>query len=56
LRTHSGPALDGKPEVVLTALQPELARLVNESAEPQKVRFAGEELELRPWEIRTITL
>jgi mannosylglycerate hydrolase len=56
LRTHSGPALDGKPEVVLTALQPELARLVNESAELQKVRFAGEELELRPWEIRTITL
>jgi alpha mannosidase-like protein/glycosyl hydrolase family 38 len=56
LRSHSGPALDGKPEVVLTALQPELARLVNESAEPQKVRFAGEELELRPWEIRTIPL
>ena len=54
LRTHSGPALEGMPEVVLTALQPELARVVNESAEPQKVRFAGEELELRPWEIRTI--
>jgi mannosylglycerate hydrolase len=56
LRAHSGPALDAKPEVVLTALQPELARLVNESAELQKVRFAEEELELRPWEIRTITL
>jgi alpha-mannosidase len=56
LRTHSGPALEGSPEVVLTALQPELARVVNESAEPQKVRFAGEELELRPWEIRTIPL
>jgi mannosylglycerate hydrolase len=56
LRTHSGPALEGSPEVVLTALQPELARVVNESAEPQTVRFAGEELELRPWEIRTIPL
>jgi len=56
LRTHSGPTLDGKPEVVLTALQAELARLVNESAESLTVNFAGRELELRPWEIRTITL
>ena len=50
----AGPCAGRRPEVVLTALRTELARLVNESAEPQKVRFAREELELRPWEIRTI--
>jgi hypothetical protein len=41
---------------VLTALRRDHARLVNESAEPQTVRFAGNELELAAWEIRTIQL
>jgi mannosylglycerate hydrolase len=56
LRAHVGPELEGDPSVVLTALRRDHARLVNESAEPQTVRFAGNELELRPWEIRTIQL
>jgi mannosylglycerate hydrolase len=56
LRSHAGPELEGDPCVVLTALQPDRARLVNESAQPQPVHFAGNELELRPWEIRTIQL
>jgi hypothetical protein len=30
--------------------------VANESDAPQTVHFAGGELELRPWEIRTITL
>jgi hypothetical protein len=42
--------------VVLTAYQPGRARVVNESPDPQVVRFAGQQLELRPWEIRTIPL
>ena len=42
--------------VVLTALLPGQARIVNESPEPQTVRFAGTALDLRPWEIRTVTL
>jgi hypothetical protein len=41
---------------VLTALRPGHARVVNESAEPQATRFASADLELRPWEIRTIQL
>jgi mannosylglycerate hydrolase len=56
LRSHSGPALEGDSSVVLTALRRDHARLVNESAESRTVRFAGAELELRPWEIRTIQL
>ncbi|TML94355.1 MAG: alpha-mannosidase, partial [Actinobacteria bacterium] len=56
LRSHGGPILEGDPSVVLTALHSDRARVVNESAEPRTVRFAGEELELRPWEIRTIQL
>jgi mannosylglycerate hydrolase len=56
LRAHSGPELEGNPGVVLTALRRDHARLVNESADPQTVRFAGHELELGPWEIRTIQL
>jgi mannosylglycerate hydrolase len=56
LRSHAGPVLDGDPSVVLTALQPGRARIVNESSETQAVRFAGEQLELRPWEIRTISI
>jgi mannosylglycerate hydrolase len=56
LCSHAGPALEGDPSVVLTALRRDHARLVNESRQPQRVRFAGNELELRPWEIRTIQL
>ncbi|HEU5279081.1 MAG TPA: glycoside hydrolase family 38 C-terminal domain-containing protein [Gaiellaceae bacterium] len=53
LGATAGPALEGDERVVLTALQPGWARLVNESADEQAVRFAGRELVLRPWEIRT---
>jgi mannosylglycerate hydrolase len=56
LRTHTGPLLEGDPSVVLTALLPGRARIVNESAEPQTVRFAGTPIQLRPWEIHTVTL
>jgi mannosylglycerate hydrolase len=56
LSSHTGPELDADPTVVLTALRRDHARLVNESAEPQTVRFAGNELELAAWEIRTIQL
>jgi hypothetical protein len=56
LRWHAGPVLEGDPSVVLTAFQPERARIVNESADPQAVHFAGQQLDLRPWEIRTIPL
>jgi mannosylglycerate hydrolase len=56
LRSHTGPVLDGDPSVVLTALRRDHARLVNESADVQTVRFAGAKLELRPWEIRRIQL
>jgi hypothetical protein len=54
LRQHAGPALDGGRSVVLSSFQRDQARVVNESAEAQTVQFAGEELELRPWEIRTV--
>jgi 2-O-(6-phospho-alpha-D-mannosyl)-D-glycerate hydrolase len=56
LHSHTGPELDADPTVVLTALRRDHARLVNESAEPQTVRFAGNKLELAAWEIRTIQL
>jgi mannosylglycerate hydrolase len=56
LRSHAGPSLEGSADVVLTALQPDRARIVNESPEPQTVSFAGERLELRPWEIRNVSL
>jgi mannosylglycerate hydrolase len=56
LLTRRGPVLEGDPSVVLTAYEPGRARIVNESAERQTVRFAGQELELRPWEIRAISL
>jgi len=56
LRSHAGPALEGSRNVVLTALQPGRARIVNESAEAQPVSFAGRLLELRPWEIRNVSL
>jgi hypothetical protein len=56
LRTHAGPELEGDACVLLTCLQPGAARLVNESAERQAVVFAGQRLELRPWEIRNVPL
>jgi len=56
LRSHTGPVLESGPSVVLTAYQPGRARIVNEGPDPQAVRFAGQQLELRPWEIRTISL
>jgi mannosylglycerate hydrolase len=56
LAAHSGPALEGDQSAVLTALQSGSARIVNESPDPHEVRFAGQQLDLRPWEIRTITL
>ena len=40
--------------MILTALRRGEARLVNKSDEPQTVQFDGEQLELRPWEIRTL--
>jgi alpha-mannosidase len=56
LEACSGPVLEGDASVQLTAFQPGRARVVNESAEPQSVRFAGARLDLRPWEIRTISI
>jgi hypothetical protein len=60
LRSHAGPALDGDDSVVLTSLRRRRgaaeARIVNESAERRTVRFDGQELELGPWEIRTVRL
>ena len=56
LRSAAGPGLEGDGSVVLTAFLNDRARIVNESDAPQTVHFAGRELELRPWEIRTITL
>jgi hypothetical protein len=56
LRSRTGPVLESGPSVVLTAYQPGRARIVNEGPDPQAVRFAGQQLELRPWEIRTISL
>ncbi len=56
LSSHAGPTLEGSTAVVLTALQLGRARIVNQGPDPQTVRFAGEELELRPWEIRTAPL
>ena len=51
-----GPELEGDSSVVLTAFLQDRARIVNESDEPRSVRFAGKNLELRPWQIRTIPL
>ena len=56
LRARSGPVLEGDSSVVLTAFQPGRARIVNESADPQSVRFGGQRLDLRPWEIRTLSI
>jgi Glycosyl hydrolases family 38 N-terminal domain/Alpha mannosidase middle domain len=51
---HEGPALEGDRRVILTSLRRGEARLVNESSDPQTVQFDGKQLELRPWEIRTL--
>jgi mannosylglycerate hydrolase len=56
LSSHAGPRLEGSEDVVLTALQPDRARIVNERADPQSVSFAGVRLELGPWEIRNVSL
>jgi mannosylglycerate hydrolase len=53
LRAHPGPALTGE-NVVLTALQPTLARVVNMSDATRTATFDGESHELRAWEIRTL--
>ena len=55
LGSHSGAVLEGDSNVVLTAFQPGRARIVNESADPHSVHFAGQRLDLRPWEIRSIS-
>ena len=55
LRSHAGPALSGEG-VVLASLQDRQARLVNESADHRTARFDGRDVELRPWEIRTVSL
>jgi len=52
LRRHAGPELTGHG-VVLTALRPDLVRVVNESPASVPATFGGDELELRPWEIRS---
>jgi mannosylglycerate hydrolase len=52
LRSHEGPALEGHG-VVLTALQPGFARIVNESPHEVTATFDGERIELRPWQIQT---
>jgi mannosylglycerate hydrolase len=54
LKSHTGPALEASTAVVLTALQPDRARIVNQGPDSETVRFGGEQLELRPWEIRTL--
>jgi len=54
LPTHAGPALEGM-DILLTALRPGEARVVNESAQVQTAAFAGTSIELRPWEIRTLS-
>jgi alpha-mannosidase len=54
LTQAEGITLEGEG-VVLTALRPNEARVANETPDPRTVRFGGETLELRPWEIRTTT-
>ncbi len=53
LGSTRGPELTGHG-VVLTALQPTFARLVNESPFDVAATFEGERIELRPWEIHTL--
>ena len=57
LRTHAGPGLAG---AMLSSLRRHdgalVARIVNETNEPVTARFGETTAELRPWEIRTLTL
>jgi mannosylglycerate hydrolase len=53
LRAQAGPALEGHG-VIMTSLRPELARVVNESPNAVTATFAGERIELRPWEIHAM--
>jgi alpha-mannosidase len=53
LASHAGPALEGHG-VVLTCLQPAQARIVNQSPHAVTATFAGEQIDLRPWQIQTI--
>jgi mannosylglycerate hydrolase len=55
LRSEAGPALDGHG-VVMTALRPGMARVVNESPFAVAATFAGERLDLGPWEIRALQI
>ena len=59
LAQAEGVALEGVG-VVLTALQRTdeglEARVANETAEPAAAQLGEEQLELRPWEIRTVPL
>ncbi len=53
IRARAGPELAGE-HVVLTALQPTFARVVNMSDEPRTATFDGQMVELEAWEIRTL--
>jgi len=53
LDSRAGPNLAGHG-IVLTALQPSRARLVNESPHDVTATFAGEELAFGPWQLRTV--
>jgi mannosylglycerate hydrolase len=59
LRTHAGPGLTGK-NVVLSSLRrlggSLEARLVNENPTPMTARLGDVTAELRPWEIRTVSI
>jgi mannosylglycerate hydrolase len=54
LAQAEGVTLEGEG-VVLAALGPHMARVVNETPEPCTVQLAGDTLDLRPWEVRTST-
>jgi alpha-mannosidase len=53
LRLRRGPELEGHG-VVLTALQPSYARLVNQSPHDVDATFDGERLHFGPWQIQTV--
>jgi mannosylglycerate hydrolase len=51
--SHAGPSLEGRG-VVLTALQPAFARLVNQSPHDVRASFEGRSIAFRPWQIQTV--
>ena len=53
LASHAGPELAGHG-IVLTALQPTFARLVNQSPNEVSASFEGRPLQFRPWQIQTV--